>query len=145
MQNETKLVAPAALSFQTQEIVVSGFNPAVLQMAAQSLTKQAEVLDVNLSMKNWDTSKQSEFKRCVYLGSEMMPAQSETTGEEKLLETAFFMDEKFNIWYKAAYQFVKAVKMLPIGTNFTAKFKGVEKIGNGNKAETFEIKQLRLI
>jgi hypothetical protein len=146
MQNQNiELAEPSALTHRTQEIVVTGFNPAILQTAVKSLTQPVEEVGANLSLKNWDTSKRTKFERAVYLGASLMPAFNESTGEEKQLETVFFMDAEFNIWYKAAYQFVKAVKMLPIGTNFTAEFLGVEKIGNGNKAETFCIKQLQIV
>ena len=145
MKKETTLVEPQVITLETQKIVVSGFNADTLLIAAQSLKKEAEVVDGNLSMKNWDTSKKVEFERCVFLGCDMIPTQGTESEPEKMLETAFFMDADFNIWYKAAYQFVKAVRMLQVGANFTAKFVGVEKISNGNKAECFEIRQLRLI
>ncbi len=131
------------ITLQTQEISL-GLNPLALQVATDSLSKKVELVDVNLCFKNWDTSKIAEFPRAVYLGTDFMPCQDEKSGQEKLLETAFFMDEAKNMYYKAAYQFVKAVKRLPVGTNFSAKFAGTEKISNGNKAETFVIKQFTI-
>lgn len=124
------------LTLKTQE-VSAGFNPLFLEKAKQSMTNKAEVLPVNLSMKNWATDKITEFKRAVFLGIEKMNCLNEKTGEIEGRDAAIFMDEKSNIYYKVAYQFVKAVRNLPLYANFSAKFAGIEKIGNGNKAETF--------
>lgn len=124
---------------QTQEITL-GVNPVALASAAESLEKEAKLVEVNLSFKNWDTSKIVEFPRAVFLGIRFMPCAGEN-GEEKLLETAFFMDSSKNLYYKAAYKFVKAVKLLPVNANFSAKYLGSEKIANGNKAETFCVMQ----
>lgn len=139
------LASPEAITPQTQEITVTGFNPNILQLATDSLSKEVELVDVNLSVKNWDTTKINEFPRAVYLGTQSMPAIDDKTGEVKQLECAFFMDNKKDIYFKAAYQFVKAVRYLPVGANFYAKFLSVEKISNGNKAETFLVKQYQVV
>jgi hypothetical protein len=138
MQNDNQVITP-----QTQEIT-TGFNPALLELASASLALPAKAVDVNLSVRNWDTSKIVEFERAVFLGCDFMPAVDEKTQTEKQLEVAFFMDTNKNIFYKAAYQFVKAVKRLSAGANFSAKFEGSEKISNGNKAEMFTVKMLIL-
>lgn len=124
---------------KTQEIVMSGIAPMVLEKAIASLKKKAKVLEVNFCYKNWDTSKSTKFERACFLGVGRIPAVNEKTGDISQLDAAFFMDSEKNLFYKCAYQFVKAVAGFPLYSNFRAEFLGTEKISNGNKAETFSV------
>lgn len=129
---------------KTQEVSVQ-FNQNILEMAVSNLEKKTEISQVNLCFRNWDVEKEKEFEKSVFLGVRTMQLVDEKTGEEKELETALFMTSDKQVRYKAAYQFVKAVKMLPVGAMFFVKFLGLEKLGNGNKAETFEVKLHNLV
>lgn len=117
------------------------FIEAAHEAAQISLKKEARRTTVNLSFKNWDVSKIKEFDRCVLL----MVADTEVFDEKaqvyNTLPTVFFMDTNNNVYYKAAYQFVNALKRLVPGTNFYAKFDGHEKNSGGNMAETFIVNQ----
>ena len=129
------------VTIETTEISQS-VSVSVIEAAKDSLTKESKLSEVNLVIKNWDTSEVQVFEKAVFLGIEvkdtLMP-----DGTLKELPCVLFMDLDNNIWYKASFKFVKVFQsgMIKVGGLFRAEFVGIEKMQNGNKAENFKVQQ----
>lgn len=115
------------------------FDFSFIELVQNSLKQPARKTLVNLSFKYWDVSKIKSFERVALLMVKDTEVFDEKTDEVKVMPAAYFMDEKGNVFYKAAYQFVKALQKVKPGTNFSATFEGLEKNANNNNSETFTV------
>ena len=127
------------VKLDTQEINAN-ISISLIEAASSKLKEVQELSEVNLVLKNWDTSKVSVFEKAIYLGIETKES-AEQDGTVRPLKVVIFMDSDKNIWYKAAFNFVKVFEsgMIKTACAFRAEFLGLEKLSNGNKAETFKV------
>lgn len=127
------------VKLDTQEINAN-VSISLIEAASSQLQEVQELSEVNLVLKNWDTSKVSVFEKAIFLGIETKES-AEQDGTVRPLKVVIFMDSEKNIWYKAAFNFVKVFEsgMIKPAGAFRAEFLGLEKLSNGNKAETFKV------
>lgn len=141
------MAKPKNDTIQTTAVEVAAENQAIqenfdfsfISTIQESLKRPAKKANVNLSFKYWDVSKIKVFERVALLMVKDTEVFDEKTDEVKVMPAAYFMDEQGNVYYKAAYQFVKALQKVKPGTNFYAKFEGLEKNANNNNSETFTV------
>lgn len=124
------------------EIEKAEFNVSMSQKIANSFAEETEEVNINLSSKNWEVDKVKKHDKAIFLEVEIMEVPSAQNPNAIVeLEAIKFITPDGSVWYKCAYQFVKACKNFKTGTMFSAEFLGTEKKGKGN-AETFSVKLL---